>query len=60
MPTTSRILFERLRATNLKLKESKCNFLKKHIQYLGHAVSGEGIAPLPEKKTFKHQQNAPS
>ena len=44
-----RVLFERLRTTDLKLKEVKCNFLKKHIQYLGHIVSGEGITPLPEK-----------
>ena len=43
-----RLLFERLRSTGLKLKEVKCNFLKKHIQYLGHIVS-EGITPLPEK-----------
>ena len=33
----------------MKLKEVKCNFLKKHIQYLGHIVSGEGITPVPEK-----------
>ena len=44
-----RILFERLREADLKLKEVKCNFLKKHIQYLGHIISGEGITPLPEK-----------
>ena len=44
-----RTLFKRLRSTDLKLKEIKCNFLKKHIQYLGHIISGEGITPLPEK-----------
>ena len=44
-----RLLFERLRAADLKLKEVKCNFLQKHIQYLGHIVSIEGITPLPEK-----------
>ena len=44
-----RTLFERLRSADLKLKEIKCNFLKKHIQYLGHIASGEGITPLPEK-----------
>ena len=44
-----RILFERLRTTDLKLKESKCNVLKKQIQYRGHIVSGEDITPLPEK-----------
>ena len=44
-----RILFERLRRADLKLKEVKCNFLMKHIQYLGHIISGEGIAPVQEK-----------
>ena len=44
-----RSLFEKLREADLKIKEVKCNFLKKHIQYLGHIVSGEGITPVPEK-----------
>ena len=44
-----RILFERLRSADLKLKEVKCNFLKKHIQYLGHIISGEGITPVQER-----------
>ena len=43
------LVFQRLREADLKLKASKCNFFKKHIQYLGHLVSGEGIEPLPEK-----------
>ena len=44
-----RLLFERLRSADSNLKEVKSNFLKKHIQYLGHIVSGEVITPLPEK-----------
>ena len=44
-----RKLFIKLREADLKLKEVKCNFLKKHIQYLGHIVSGKGITPMPEK-----------
>ena len=44
-----RTLFERLRSADLKLKEVKCNFLKKHIQYLGHIISGEGIAPVQKQ-----------
>ena len=44
-----RLLLERLRTADLKLKEVKCNFLKRHIQYLGHIVLGEGITPLPEE-----------
>ena len=44
-----RKLFIKLREADLKHKEVKCNFLKKHIQYLGHIVSGKGITPMPEK-----------
>ena len=36
-----RILFERLQKADLKLKEVKCNFLKMHIQYLGHIMYQE-------------------
>ena len=39
----------KLREADLKLKEVKCNFLKKHIQYLGHIILGKGITPMPEK-----------
>ena len=37
-----RILFQRLREADLKLKDSKCNYFKTHVQYLGHLVSGKG------------------
>ena len=42
-------IFNRLRAAGLKLKLEKCSFFKKHIQYLVHLISAEGIQPLPEK-----------
>ena len=42
-------IFERLCEVDLKLKMEKYSFLKKHIQYLGHIVSGDGIRPVPEK-----------
>ena len=44
-----RILFPMLREADLKLKDSKCNYFKAHVQYLGHLVSGKGIKPLSEK-----------
>ena len=44
-----RKLFMKMREADLKLKEVKCNFLKKHIQHLGHIFSGKGITPMPEK-----------
>ena len=33
----------------LKLKLSKCNFFKKHLQYLGHLISSDGLLPTVEK-----------
>jgi len=44
-----RILFERLRKANLKLKPSKCHLLQDQISFLGHVVSAEGISTDPEK-----------
>ena len=43
------IIFNRLHEAGLKLKLQKCSFFNKHIQYLGHLISDEGIQPLPEK-----------
>ena len=42
-------IFVRLRKFGLKMKREKCSFFKKHIQYLGHLVSGNGFEPLLEK-----------
>ena len=42
-------IFIRLKAAGLKLKLEKCCFFKKHIQYLGHLISADGIQPLSEK-----------
>ena len=42
-------IFEQLWKAGLKLKLQKCSFFKKHIQYLCHLISDEGIQPLPEK-----------
>ena len=43
------IIFNQLRKAGLKFKLQKCSFFKKHIQYLGHLISDEGIQPLLEK-----------
>ena len=34
---------------NLKINLSKCQFFKKHLHYLGHLISQQGIQPLPDK-----------
>ena len=44
-----RILFQRLREADLKLKDSKCNYFKTHVQYLGHLVQ--------EKESNLYQKN---
>ena len=43
------MFFRSLRKANLKLKASKCSYLKQHIQYLGHLISGDRIQPVQEK-----------
>ena len=43
------IIFQKLKAAGLKLKESKCDFFQSEIHYLGHLISDKGIQPLPEK-----------
>ena len=44
-----KIIFEKFRNADLKLKLSKCQFWKKEIEYLGHLVSQEGIKVMPDK-----------
>ena len=44
-----RLVFDRIRAAGLKLKPTKCQFLKKEATFLGHVVSCEGIKTDPEK-----------
>ena len=55
-----RILFQRLRKADLKFKDSKCNYFKTHVEYLGHLVSGKGIKPLPEKLESVKRMPAPT
>ena len=42
-------VLDRLRKANLKLKVAKCVLLRKQVQYLGHNISKQGIAPDPAK-----------
>jgi hypothetical protein len=42
-------VFERLRDHELTLKLSKCHFFQEKVEYLGHVVSKDGIAPNPDK-----------
>jgi hypothetical protein len=42
-------VFDRIRSANMKLKLSKCDFMRDKMVYLGHVVSKEGIMPDPDK-----------
>ena len=42
-------IFKRLEHFDLKMKREKCDFFKKHVQYLGHLIAEEGFTLLPEK-----------
>ena len=44
-----RQVFDRIRKAGQKLKPAKCQFLKKQVTFLGHAVSSQGIETDPEK-----------
>ena len=51
-------IFRRLEAADLKMKRSKCDFFKKHIHYLGHLISADGITPLKDKLDTIHDMPA--
>ena len=53
------IIFRRLKEAGLKLKRSKCSFMKLHIEYLGHLISEKGIEPMPDKLTAIKEMPAP-
>ena len=44
-----RLVFERLRAHNLKINPDKCDFLRMKVQFLGHIVSKDGLEVDPSK-----------
>ena len=53
-------VFSRLRDAGLKLKMSKCDFLKREVNYLGHVVSASGVKPGPEKVSAIKRLAAPT
>lgn len=42
-------VFKRLREFNLKLNPSKCSFMRKEVNYLGHVITDKGVKPDPQK-----------
>ena len=50
-------IFTRLECFGLKMKREKCDFFKKHIQYLGHLIAEDGLTTLLKK--LKSIRNMP-
>lgn len=44
-----KIVFQRLREHNLKLKLKKCKFMQPKTEYLGFVIDENGISPNPDK-----------
>ena len=44
-----REVFALLKKANFKLKLKKCQFLRQEVNYLGHIITQDGIAPDPQK-----------
>ena len=55
-----RCVMQRLKAANLKLKASKCQWFRQSVKYLGHIVSKDGIACDPEKTEVIQSWPVPS
>ena len=44
-----RLVLERLKKAGLKLKPSKCHFLRESVEYLGHLITPQGLKPNPKQ-----------
>ena len=52
-------VFKRLQQFDLRLKLTKCHFLEKEVEYLGHVINREGLHPSPKKVDGIAQAPAP-
>ena len=53
------IVFDCLKKAGLKLKPSKCCFLRRSLKFLGHIVSDKGVSPDPDKLKAIHDFPVP-
>ena len=42
-------VMDKLREVNLKLKPSKCHFVRQSVEFLGHILTPEGLQPNPKQ-----------
>ena len=50
-------VLSQLHEAGLKLKPSKCHFLLRQVQYLGHTISDQGVSP--DATTIEAVKNFP-
>ena len=57
-------VINRLKTANLKLKPTKCMFMRKELEYLGHVITAEGLKPnlriTEAVRNFPTPENVPS
>ena len=53
-------VFDKIRSAGLKLQPHKCMFARKQVRYLRHVVSGDEVAPDPEKIRAIHEFPRPT
>lgn len=44
-----RVVFQKLRGSNLKLSPKKCHLLQRSVKFLGHVIDQSGVAVDPDK-----------
>ena len=53
-------VLSRLDKAGLRVKQSKCEFLRKSVTYLGHRIDVDGLHPgLELSKKFRHPPQSP-
>lgn len=53
-------VFVRLKEHGLKLKPTKCCFLRERVTYVGHQLSADGVSPDPDKVTAVAEWKVPA
>ena len=52
-------VIERIEEVGLKLKPTKCKFVRKEVEYLGHIITPEGLRPNPKLVTAVREYPTP-
>ncbi len=53
------LVLERLKEAGLKLKPTKCHFIREEVEYLGHIITPQGLKPNPKLVAAVQEYPAP-